>query len=86
MSKRQAPSPEAPSAPKRPSFTQTAQLDIGPASGEEDLKLKILQVQNAKLSERLQERNHRRAQDTHNPVGDLTALFMFARITIGMTN
>lgn len=58
MSKRQAPSPEA-SAPKRPSFTQTAQLDIGPASGEEDLKLKILQVQNAKLSERLQERNHR---------------------------
>ncbi|KAL5473016.1 hypothetical protein EMCRGX_G027456 [Ephydatia muelleri] len=58
MAKRQAPSPEA-SAPKRPSFTQTAQLDIGPASGEEDLKLKILQVQNAKLSERLQERNHR---------------------------
>lgn len=58
MAKRQAPSPEA-SAPKRPSFTQTTQLDIGPANGEEDLKLKILQVQNAKLGERLQERNHR---------------------------
>lgn len=49
-----------------------APLDIGPATGEEDLNVKVLQVQNRKLSERLRER-HRRGEVLEGRVSSLEA-------------